>query len=89
MKAIVTVLGRDGTGIIAGVSTLLAQESINILNVSQTILDVNFTMMMTVDMSNAKNDLETVKVKADKLSEQLKVQIAIQNQAIFDRMHQL
>ncbi|ANZ94670.1 MULTISPECIES: ACT domain-containing protein [Brochothrix] len=89
MKAIVTVLGRDGTGIIAGVSTLLAQESINILNVSQTILDGNFTMMMTVDMSNAKNDLETVKVKADKLSEQLKVQIAIQNQAIFDRMHQL
>ena len=73
MKAIVTVLGRDGTGIIAGVSTLLAQESINILNVSQTILDGNFTMMM----------------KADKLSEQLKVQIAIQNQAIFDRMHQL
>lgn len=89
MKAIVTVLGRDGTGIIAGVSTLLAQESINILNVSQTILDGNFTMMMTVDMSNAKNDLETVKVKADKLSEQLKVQIEIQNQAIFDRMHQL
>ena len=89
MKAIVTVLGRDGTGIIAGVSTLLAQESINILNVSQTILDGNFTMMMTVDMSNAKNDLETVKVKADKLSEQLKVQIAIPNHAIFDRMHQL
>lgn len=64
MKAIVTVIGRDGTGIIAGVSALLAAEKINILNVSQTILDGNFTMMMTVDLVEADNTLETVKAKA-------------------------
>ncbi|EUJ40373.1 ACT domain-containing protein [Brochothrix campestris] len=89
MKAIVTVIGRDGTGIIAGVSALLAAEKINILNVSQTILDGNFTMMMTVDLVEADNTLETVKAKASVLAETLKVHIVIQNQAIFDRMHQI
>lgn len=89
MKAIVTVVGRDGTGIIAGVSALLAAEKINILNVSQTILDGNFTMMMTVDLVEANNTLETVKAKASVLAENLKVHIVIQNQAIFNRMHQI
>lgn len=89
MKAIVTVVGRDGTGIIAGVSALLAAENINILNVSQTILDGNFTMMMTVDMVGADDNLEIVKLKAAALADTLKVHIVIQNQAIFDRMHQI
>ena len=52
MKAIITVLGKDQVGIIAGVSSLLAKWNVNVLDISQTILQENFTMVMLVDLEN-------------------------------------
>ena len=54
MKAIITVLGKDQVGIIAGVSSLLAKWNVNVLDISQTILQENFTMVMLVDLGKAE-----------------------------------
>ena len=56
MRGIVTVVGKDKVGIIAGVSQKLAEQAINILDVSQTIMDDYFTMMMLVDLTNSTKD---------------------------------
>ena len=57
MRAVVTVVGKDKTGIIAKVSTFLAEKGVNILDISQTILQDYFTMIMLVDISGAKEEL--------------------------------
>ena len=56
MKAIITVLGKDQVGIIAGVSSLLARWNVNVLDISQTILQENFTMVMLVDLENRSEE---------------------------------
>lgn len=88
MKAIVTVIGKDKVGIIAGVSAKLAELEINIIDVSQTIMNDYFTMMMMVQ---AKNGLNITDARAElrKLGEDLGVDIHIQNEEIFNAMHKL
>jgi len=61
MRAILTVIGKDQVGIIAGVSTQLAELKINILDVSQTIMSGYFTMMMMLDLSNAEANFDEIK----------------------------
>ena len=88
MKAIVTVLGLDQKGIIAKVSTCLYSLDINILNISQTIMEDKFTMIMIVDMSD-NGDISAVSKSLDALAKEIKVEIRIQSEDIFYSMHQI
>ena len=88
MKAIVTVIGKDKVGIVAGVSVKLAQLGLNIDDISQTVLDEFFTMMAVVS-SDEKQDFTALKGELNELGEKLKVKINIQSSAIFDAMHNI
>ena len=89
MRAIITVIGKDAKGIIAGVSGYLAEEDINILDISQTIPQEFFTMVMLVDLDGAKADFKAVSEKLDGLSKKLSVNIRIQHEDIFNSMHRV
>ena len=88
MKAILTVVGKDKVGIIAGVSQKLAEFNINILDVSQTIMEDYFTMMMMLQMQ-PEADLEAIKQALSQVENTLSVKISIQNEEIFNAMHKL
>ncbi|ELB05345.1 hypothetical protein OII_05633 [Enterococcus faecium EnGen0029] len=88
MKAILTVVGKDKIGIIAGVSQKLAELNINILDVSQTIMEDYFTMMMMLQMQ-PEADLEAIKQALSQVENTLGVKISIQNEEIFNAMHKL
>lgn len=88
MKAILTVVGTDKVGIIAGVSQKLAELNINILDVSQTIMEDYFTMMMMLQMQ-PEADLEAIKQALSQVENTLGVKISIQNEEIFNAMHKL
>lgn len=88
MKAILTVVGKDKVGIIAGVSQKLAELNINILDVSQTIMEDYFTMMMMLQMQ-PEADLEAIKQELSQVENTLGVKISIQNEEIFNAMHKL
>ena len=84
MRAILTTIGKDKTGIIAGVSSYLAQNDINIVDVSQTIMDGYFTMMMMVDVDDDAADFEKLTQELDALGTKLGVDINIRNQEMYD-----
>lgn len=88
-KAIITVVGRDTVGIIARVCTHLADSHINILDISQTIVQGYFNMMMIVDMSECTKDFGTVSDELRLLGEQIGVQVKCQLEDIFDKMHRI
>mgnify|MGYP001780617190 FL=1 len=88
MKAILTVVGKDKVGIIAGVSQKFAELNINILDVSQTIMEDYFTMMMMLQMQ-PEADLEAIKQALSQVENTLSVKISIQNEEIFNAMHKL
>ncbi len=87
--AVVTVLGRDRVGIIADVSRLLADYGINIKDISQTILDDIFTMVMLVDLKDLQIENSDISEKLAKLGEELGVQITIQHTGLFNAMHKI
>ncbi len=89
MRAVITVIGKDRKGIIAGVSTELANSGINILDISQTIMQEYFVMIMLVDMSGANGEFYDIQRKLDKRGADLGVQIRIQREEIFNAMHQI
>lgn len=88
-SAVITVVGVDRVGIIAGVSTLLAEEGININDISQTILDNLFTMIMLVDLKDVQIENSDIISKLDKLGEELGVKITIQHTDLFNAMHRI
>ncbi len=88
-KTIITVVGKDTVGIIAKVCTYLAQTGINILDISQTIVQEFFNMMMIVDMDNASKSFETVSEDLEKLGEEIGVRIKCQREEIFTKMHRI
>ena len=88
-KCIVTVLGKDTVGIIAKVCTYLAENEINILDISQTIVQGYFNMMMIVDVANLKKDFKDVCDEMDALGEEIGVTIHCQREEIFEKMHRL
>jgi ACT domain-containing protein len=88
MKAVLTVIGKDKVGIIAGVSQKLAELEINILDVSQTIMEDYFTMMMLLNM-DVNQDFDGIREELHQVGQTLGVKISIQNQEIFDTMHKL
>ena len=88
-KCIVTVLGQDTVGIIAKVCTYLAENRINILDISQTIIEGYFNMMMIVDMNEAKEEFREVSEELNKIGEEIGVTIRCQRSEIFEKMHRL
>lgn len=89
-RAIITVVGRDTVGIIAAVCTYLAENGINILDISQTIVDGYFNMMMVVDVTDLKKPFGDVSEELAKLGEdKIGVQIKCQKEEIFDLMHRI
>ena len=89
MRAIVTVIGKDKAGIIAKVSSSLAENNVNIEDISQTIVSGNFTMLMLCDLSNSKLAVKDLKVVLDEVGEQIGVSIHVQNEDIFNAMHKI
>ena len=89
MRAIVTVIGQDRVGIIAGVSAVLAREQVNILDISQTVLQEYFTMIMLVDLDRAVSPFATLRQVLDEEGERLGVSIRIQQEDIFKSMHHI
>ncbi|MDO5078342.1 ACT domain-containing protein [Streptococcus minor] len=88
MKAIVTVVGKDSKGIVAGVAGKIADLGLNIDDISQTVLDEFFTMMAVVS-SDEKKDFTALRSELEAYGESLQVKINIQSAAIFDAMHNL
>lgn len=88
-KTIITVVGKDTVGIIARVCTYLAENKVNILDISQTIVDDYFNMMMIADMSKAVKSVSEVSDDLDKLGEEIGVIIKCQREEIFNSMHRL
>lgn len=89
MKAIVTVIGKDRVGIVAGVSKKLSDLNINISDISQTIMEGYFTMMVMCDLSNSELEFSQVKEELAAVGEELEIKVRIQRQEIFDAMHTL
>lgn len=88
-KTIITVVGKDTVGIIARVCTYLANNQINILDISQTIVQGFFNMMMIVDMNQTTKDFGQVVDELAKLGEEIGVVIKCQKEEIFDQMHRI
>jgi len=88
-RLIITVLGNDKVGIIAGISNILADAQINILDISQTILQEFFTMIMVVDASTSKIDIAELKEKLNRKGEELELQISVQHEDVFKFMHRV
>ena len=89
MRAIVTVIGKYRVGIIADVTALLAQYGVNVLDISQTVLQEYFTMMMIVDLSHSQLPFDEIRRKLDDYGKMLGLSIRIQRTDTFDAMHQI
>ena len=89
MKAIVTVIGKDRVGITAAVCSLLAQHNINILDITQTVLQEYFTMVMLVDTSACTVSIGEMRDILEKDGEAQNLSIRIQREDIFDAMHRI
>lgn len=88
-KVIITVLGKDTVGIIAKVCTYLAEKQVNILDISQTIVQEYFNMMMIVDMDQANVPFEQISGDLEKIGESIGVRIKCQREEIFTKMHRI
>ncbi len=88
-KAIITVVGKDTVGIIARVCTYLADNNVNILDISQTIVQGYFNMMMVVDVASLVKPFEAVAGELNGLGDSIGVQIKCQREDIFDKMHRI
>ena len=88
-KAIVTVIGADRKGIIAGVSTRLSQCGANILDISQTVMDEYFVMVMLVDVGGATIPFTELKKSLEELGNEMALSIRIQHEDIFNSMHRI
>ena len=88
-KSVITVVGKDTVGIIAKVCSYLADKNINILDISQTIVQGFFNMMMIVDTSSMDIDFSTLSEDLDRLGTSIGVQIKCQKEEIFNMMHRI
>ncbi len=89
MKAIVTVIARDRVGIIASVAQIMAKNDINILDISQTIMQGYFTMIMLVDLSASTVPFAEVTSILKKAGEEQNMDIRIQREEVFEAMHRI
>ena len=89
MKAIVTVIGKDTVGIIAFVSALLAENGVNVLDITQTVLQGYFTMIMVVDATECKVSFSTLSKELKDRGADRGLDIRIQREDIFEAMHRI
>lgn len=89
MKGIITVIGKDQVGIIAKICTYLSENGINILDISQTIVQGYFNMMMIADFTHADKRFEDSAAELEALGERIGVKIKLQHEDIFSSMHRI
>ena len=89
MKAILTIIGNDRPGIIYQVTEVLYKYNINILDMSQTIMEDKFVAMINIDMTKANADFSEITESFNALSKETKLEIRIQNEEVFDVMHRI
>ena len=89
MKAIVTVVGKDRVGIIAGVCVKLAEYNVNVLDISQTVMQGYFTMMMAVDISASTMPLAELCTAMEQAGNDMGLSIKVQREDIFEAMHRI
>ncbi len=89
MRAIVTVMGIDRTGIIAKVSDCLFRFDVNILDINQTIMQNIFTMVMLVELNEEKDNTDKLLHELEKIGEEIGVDIRLQHEDIFNSMHRI
>lgn len=89
MHAVVTVTGKDKIGIIAKVSSFLAERGVNVEDISQTLLQDYFAMIMLVDISDLKMELSELAKECEELGRQIGMSIRMQHEAIFNAMHNI
>jgi len=88
-RTVITVVGKDKVGITAKVCTYLAENNINILDISQTIVQGFFNMMMIVDAAEAPKEFDQIIEELDQIGSQIGVRIRAQHEDIFDKMHRI
>ena len=88
-KGIITVVGKDQVGIIAKVCTFLAEKQINILDISQTIIQGYFNMMMIVELTSVIDEFGSVCDELNNLGTEISVNIKLQHEDIFNKMHRI
>lgn len=86
---ILTAFGKDMPGLVAGISNVLAQNNVNIEDISQTIMQDQFAMIMLLEISKAKCDFEALQKKLNEEGEKIGLQIKIQHKNIFEYMHRV
>jgi len=89
MRAIITVVGKDRVGIIAAISTLLAENNVNILDISQTIIQGFFTMIMLVDLQNSKLKFSELKDALIRRGQEIGVDINMQHEDLFNAINRI
>ena len=89
MRAIVTVIGKDRVGIIASVCALLAEHKVNVLDISQTVMQEYFTMIMLVDASDVGVPFADLVTLLDQKGQEMNLSIRIQREDIFNAMHRI
>ena len=89
MRAIVTVIGKDRVGIIADVTALLAQYGVNVLDISQTVMNDYFTMMMVVDTEQCAQPFDTLSAALADYGQNRGLSVRIQREDIFNAMHKI
>jgi len=88
-KTVITVVGKDTVGIIAKVCTYLASHNINVLDISQTIVQDYFNMMMIVDLNTSEKPFDECAAELDELGREIGVVIRCQREEIFEMMHRI
>ena len=89
MKAIVTVVGKDRVGIIAGICNELARFNVNVLDISQTVMQGYFTMMMATEVSQCTIPLAMLAEEMEKIGKDMGLSIRVQREDIFEAMHRI
>ena len=89
MKAVVTVIGKDKKGIIANVSSVLFKNDINILDISQTIMQDLFTMIMLIDCEESKHNISDINDRLQTIADEMGLSIRVQREEIFSSMHKI
>lgn len=89
MRAIVTVVAKDAVGIIAYVGALLAEKNVNIMDISQTLMQEYFTMIMLVDASGSNIDFDELREFLRQKGEERNLVVRIQREDIFNAMHRV
>jgi len=88
-KTIITVVGKDTVGIIAKVCTYLSENDVNVLDISQTIVQEYFNMMMIADINNSKKEFHVLSAELEEIGKEIGVSVKMQHEDIFNSMHRI